>query len=365
MILIAIGWLWFQYPWFVLMLTQTGFSTSLGQPQLGLFTVEQRDVGAPLAEPVKAPCRTSEKLMSVLEEITGWKAEFEESAASYRSRSQAGAENQPAQGTFSIVDMSADWPANQRTGHRGKCDQLVSLVGDLIGELQTAKLELSRVRSVMAVLPSDSAVALDDEVLVDSFVPKFDRVETGNVRFDAQNACCPSNTDCDDEFEVHQDLGESGGTLVSPPFAGWSLGGATGIVENTYLDWLVDGQERIAITVGKIESTYSDGDLRTVLEVEPLTSEFRVSTRGEIEVFYHLDVAGARIDRVKPSQQWTRLGVGEAIIASTNEDLDLAVVLSELQSQPRAQFDADTIAQAVSRANGSSQRSLVLKREQA
>ena len=346
------------------MLTQTGISASLGQPQLGLFTVPQNDSVAPLAEQVKAPCQTSEKLMSVLEEITGWKAEFQESGASYRNRSQAGSENQPAQGTFSIVDMSADWPAKQPTGHRGKCDQLVSLISDLVGDLQTAKQELSRVRSAMAAMPVESDAVLGDEMLIDSFVPKFGRVETGNVGFNSQDTDCQSKTDCDDEFGVRQDLGELGGKLVPPPFAGWSLGGATGIVENTYLDWLVDGQERIAISVGKIESSYGDGDLQTVLKVEPLTSEYRVSTRGEIEAFYHLDIAATRIERVKSDQQWTRLGVGDAIIASTNSDLDLDTVLSELGSSSTTQFDAEAIAQTIIKANGTCDRTLVLKREQ-
>ena len=82
--------------------------------------------------------------------------------------------------------MSADWPANKFTAHRGKCDQLVSLVSDLVGELQSAKLEVSRLRSVLAVMPGGSAEGLGDEDLVDSFIPKFNRVETGNVGFDSK-----------------------------------------------------------------------------------------------------------------------------------------------------------------------------------
>ena len=172
---------------FVIMPTQTGFSASLGQPQLSLFSVPQIDnVAIPQAQQVKAPCRTTEKLMAVLEEITGWKTEFEESGASYRRRSQDEAVDLPAEGTFSIVDMSADWPANKFTAHRGKCDQLVRLVSDLVGELQSAKLEVSRLRSVLAVMPGGSAEGLGDEDLVDSFIPKFNRVETGNVGFDSK-----------------------------------------------------------------------------------------------------------------------------------------------------------------------------------
>lgn len=184
--------------------THTNCSATIGQPQLSLFSVPKMDVSAPLAQQVKAPCRTSEKLMSLFEEITGWKAEFRESGASYRRRSQDVAQDLPAQGEFAIVDMSADWPANQFTAHRGKCDQLMNLVSDLVGELQSAKLELSCVRSAMAVMSNESAEVLDDELLVDSFVPKFSRVETGNVGFESQDTFGQSEKDCEDEFTVVQ-----------------------------------------------------------------------------------------------------------------------------------------------------------------
>ena len=353
------------------MQSQTGFSQPLAAPQLSLFSPPEKalisDGSIKRIEQVKAPCRTSEKLMTVLEEITGWKSEFQETSASYRNRAQSDIENVPAQGTFSIVDMSADWPANQFTAHRGKCDQLVGLVGDLVGELQSAKLELSRVRSAMAALPGESLSTPDEEeILVDSFVPKFGRIETGNVSFDSEPSSGSSysgsrTADCDDEFEVLQELGGANGKLVPPPFAGWTLGGATGIVEDMYLDWLVDGQERIAISVGKIESAYGDGDQQSVLKVEPLTSEFRVAARGDLKAFYHWDAAASQIGLVGPSTNWTRLGVGDAIIACTYADLNLDDVLAELGTDP-SKLDADAIAQAVTSQAGSSEQILVLQR---
>ncbi len=309
--------------------------------------------------------------MTVLEEITGWKSEFIETPSSYRSRALEGMEHQPAQGTFSIVDMSADWPANQFTAHRGKCDQVVGLISDLVGELQSAKLELSRVRSAVAALPGETASEQDDEILVDSFVPKFGRIETGNVGFGSSSVdgrkhigksslSDPWSVE-DDEFEVLQGMGEE---LVPPPFAGWSLGGTTGIVEDTYLDWLVDDQERIAISVGKIESAFGDGDRRTVLKIEPLTSEFRAAAQGEISAFYHWDVAAMQIRLVEPSARWTRLGVGDAIIASTNSNLDLGSMLTELESQPANRLTAESIAEAINQTTGNCERNLVLRREQ-
>jgi len=329
---------------------------------------ENQEGQTPVVGQVKAPCHTSEQLMTVLEEITGWKSEFTETPLSYRNRAQDGMEDQPAQGSFSIVDMSADWPANQFTSHRGKCDQLVGLISDLVGELQSAKLELSRIRSAVAALPGETVTEQDDEVLVDSFVPKFGRIEIGSVGFGSEvgdysgKASFESGSRLqNDEFEVLQELGEE---LVSPPFAGWSLGGTTGIVEDTYLDWLVDGQERIAISVGKIESAFGDGDRLTVLKVEPLTSEYRVAARGDLTAFYHWDAAATQIRLAEPSTQWTRLGVGDAIIASTNSNLDLDIIMAELESQPPTELTADTIAQAINQATGSSERTLVLKRGQ-
>jgi len=168
----------------------------------------------------------------------------------------------------------------------------------------------------------------------------------------------------DDEFEVLQDLGDASGKLVPPPFAGWSLGGTTGVVEDTYLDWLVDDQERIAISVGRIESAYGEGDQQAVLKVEPLTSEFRVASRGDLKAFYHWDAAASQLQVVEPSIGWTRLGVGDAIIASTNGGLDLSDVVAELESQSSQsdRLTAELIADVVAKQSGNLERTLVLQR---
>lgn len=346
------------------MQTQTGFSDPHAVSQLSLFICPTSGSEPSIEQPVeqvKAPCRTSEKLMEVLEEITGWKSEFAESSASYRNRTQAGMENEPAQGTFSIVDMSADWPANQFTAHRGKCDQLVGLFSDLVAELQSAKLELSKVRSAIAALPSEASAVQDEEVLIDSFVPKFGRIKTANVPFGSDvNTGMGSVADCDDEFEVLQELGDGQGKLVPPPFDGWCLGGTTGIVEDTYLDWLIDSHERIAISAGKIESAFGDGDLQAVLKVEPLTSEFRVAAQGEISAFYHWDAAVSQIKKLEPSPTWTRIGAGDAIIASTDFNLNLESALASLESLVHP--TADTIAETISSQIGCANRTLVLQR---
>jgi len=148
-------------------------------PRLAVFTFPHTSPVEALE--VQAPCSTSGQLLELFEEITGWESKFEESNSSFKHRSQPGMAAEPAQGTFSIIDMSADWPANKLTSHRGKCDQIVGLISDLVSDLQAAKLELSKTRSALAAY-SVEPVADPEEVLVDSFVPKYDRIELSHFR---------------------------------------------------------------------------------------------------------------------------------------------------------------------------------------
>ena len=53
------------------------------------------------------------------------------------------------QGTFSIVDMSAQWPARKPTAHRAKCDQFVEHLDGLVSELQETKLKLAETQSLL------------------------------------------------------------------------------------------------------------------------------------------------------------------------------------------------------------------------
>ena len=330
--------------------------------QLTVFSLPGLQNAADLS--VKAPCPTTARMLELFEEITGWRAEFEESKASYRNRSQVGMENEPAEGTFSIVDMSANWPANKLTCHRGKCDQLVELVGELVADLQATKLELRRTRSAMAGFTPDPFVD-DDEILVDSFVPKFGRVETDHVTYQDQDAFVEfensATTEADDEFEVCQEL-SSGGTMVAPPFDGWALGGSTGIVGDVYLDWMVDQNERIAISVGKIESAFGNGDSESIIKVDPLTSEFRITSRGDLQSCYLWDSAAESVIPMKESDHWTHVKVGDAIIATTDLSVDLAELSRQFQQQANVNLTAERIAELASQCVENDNRVMVLKR---
>ncbi len=271
-----------------------------------------------------APCAKTGKFLTLFEEITGWKAEFIESKQSLRRREISSSKTEPIEGRFEITDMSLDWPAKKATCHRGKCNELVSLVEQLVGELQTTKMNLKRAQSALAAF--DPAAEVNDDNLMDSFVPKFlsetNRSEAGN-----RSEIKLSNRSEDDGFEVEQFVGESAVSLVAPPFDGWSFGGATGIVGNYYLDWAVDEEERISLIAGEIESE-SDSGREAKLTIDPLTQEYRLARSGvqaprgeDFRVFYLWNEKTESLHPIELVENWSRLGESEAIIATTNEAL--------------------------------------------
>jgi hypothetical protein len=164
-----------------------------------------------------APCATTGKFLAIFEEITGWKAEFIESKQSLRRREISHSKSEPVEGRFEITDMSLNWPAKKPTCHRAKCDELVSLVEQLVGQLQTTQINLKRAQS--ALIAFDPAAKSNGPNLMEPFVPKFpsesNRSESvgGSV-----NGC--SNLATDDDFEVEQFSGDSAVSLVTPPFVG-------------------------------------------------------------------------------------------------------------------------------------------------
>ena len=219
------------------------------------------------------PSPVSLKFFELFEELTGWRAEFQESRDSMLRRQMTGMENEPPQGTISIVDMSASWPANKPTCHRQKCDELIAELDVILTELNSTRAELKRARSALAGF-APTEVAQSEEV-VDSFVPRDvnsrdrwddDKLDPAEVEIELE---------VDTDFDVCQDIGES--TLVKPPFEGWSLGGATGIAGSIYVDWRVNSKEQISITVGRIESDLGVGDSESIVQVDPLSNEYFLS----------------------------------------------------------------------------------------
>jgi hypothetical protein len=345
-------------------------------PQLFLFNqtfnADQPTPGLP-PEPVSAPCAESQRLMELFEEVTGWVIGFTESNSSQQRRKLAGMENEPAEGSFSIVDMSAAWPPEKPTCHRAKCDSFVSILDSVFGQLQATRVELNRMRSVVAAVAPQN-IEDDDVVLIDSFIPKVGNSRRTDNDFELHEL--PVQAAAADEFETEYDVfdgvSEASGELVNPPFEGWSTGGAIGIHENIYLDWQVDSQEQISVSVGKIESSFGDGDAAVTISVDPLTCEYRVSGSAELKAFFVWDSKSMSLSPLAPQAQWRRLLPGQSIVATTSPKLaqlesigardedriDHPEYLKSKDSLARA--DADQLAACITRQLDPSERVLVL-----
>jgi hypothetical protein len=179
---------------------------------------------------------------------------------------------------------------------------------------------LGKTQSALVAL--DPTVDIDEELLVDSFVPKFGLVTKSEIEISDSDAQGVTD-EYDDDFEVHQDVWDFSAAPVCPPFDGWSLGGATGIVGNYYLDWMVNGEECISICVGEIDTEAGD-DRESVILVDPLTNEFRVVPSGRLwdqlqdwQAFHLWDSSTRSLSPINPSNSWQRLKSHQAIVATT------------------------------------------------
>lgn len=345
-------------------------------PQLYQFsqtlrTDDQANDSGSLPLPSRAPCEETGRLIDLFEEITGWVIQFDESKSSRHRRKLVGMENESAEGTFTIIDMSTQWPAKKPTGHRSKCDDLVAIIDSLVGQLQATRNELNKMQSVVAAV-SPETVEDEDIVLIDSFVPT-----KGQRRTDAEFEVCDAPVASgDDEFETKFDEPKSQptpGAVVNPPFEGWTLGGATGINENVYLDWRVDTQEQIELSVGRIESRYGDGDAAAFIQVDPLTCEYRLFGSMEINGFFVWDSKSMSLTPLKIGGTHRRLLAGQALVATTSSkliDMDFKGSRDEDRiDHPENQTSKDSLANAdstqlaacVARHIGPDDRVLVLK----
>ena len=269
-------------------------------------------------EPAVAPCPLTERLIVLFEEITGWQSEFVETKASLARRRQSTSKSETAQGAFSIVDMSESWPALKPTGHRGKCDQFVALFNELIGKLHRAQCELKKTQSALVAL--DTTAEMDEEFLVDSFVPKFGLDDSETPTPETGSIATDRNGDFDEDFEVQQSVSDTSSELVCPPFEGWSLGGSTGIVDDRFLDWMVDGDEHITIMAGEIDRVDDDDRVSKIL-VDPLTHEYHVSpiekeSTPNCQAFYLWDSRFHSLSKIDSDGGWHRLKSHQAIVAT-------------------------------------------------
>ena len=347
-----------------------------GYPQLFLFsqTPGQDHGPCPESDFGPAPCPETGRFMGLFEEVTGWVVKFDESNTSQQRRNLVGMENELAEGTFSIVDMSNKWAAGKPTCHRANCDNIISIVDSLVGQLQSARNELNKLRSVVAAVAPDN-IDDDDIVLIDSFVPTSGDLRRTDSDFEVHTS--PVTTEFGDDFETSFDTSEevanSSGTLVSPPFEGWTLGGATGINGDIYLDWRVDSDEQISISVGKIESDLGIGDEETTISVDPLTFEFQVRGSKELKAFYAWDSKSMSLLPLKANERCRRLLPGQAIVASTSYQLADAEIVgtreedqiqhsgNQTSANSLSHADPDQLAGCFARQLDESDRVLVLK----
>jgi hypothetical protein len=169
----------------------------------------------------------------------------------------------------------------------------------------------------------DPEAEINDENLIDSFVPKFLKESKRNQPL-CDSASDLSDPPGDDDFEVEQFVSDSAVSLVAPPFAGWSFGGATGIVGNYYLDWTVDELERISLVAGEIDSGLEAGREAT-LTIDPLTQEYRLGSSDvqtpmddDLTFFYLYNERTESLSPIQSGDDWCSLGANEVIVATTN-----------------------------------------------
>lgn len=278
------------------------------------------------------PCELSQNFLESFRKATGWVAEFQESRDSVLLRKMPGMENEPASGSVEIVDMCDQWPTGKPTVHRGNCDELIKTASLLMAELQQTRSELTRARSALAAL-APNQIEDEDEILVDSFIPKFDFPESRMISVDDSDfivvdpeelaECFGGEHDdfvLSHEVEFSEPTRESSpnSKLVKPPFAGWSIGGKPGIADQTYVDWRVNSAEQICLSLGKIESSFGTGDAEATLKADPLTSEFVLEGSVCLNGYYYFDSASGKLSEVEFSTDWIRLNTNDSLVVCTS-----------------------------------------------
>ena len=258
---------------------------------------ETRERSTPPDNPLPA------EMLQLFEEITGWVIGFEESKSSHASRQLSSSSS--AEGTLSIVDMSAAWPARKPTAHRAKCDQLVAHLDALVSDLQATRANLAKTQSLLEA-HTPGAVEDDEAELFDCFVPRYVEEEL--------------DQDWDDDFELNHELINDDSTrAVDPPFEGWRMGGAPGTVDGRYVDWKLSDDEQIEMFVGYSES-HQLVQRGAKLTVDPLTHEFVLSGDEDFN-FYRYNQSTGKLSIVERSTGFQRLTSNDLILTSTSKVL--------------------------------------------
>ncbi len=353
--------------------------TQMYVPQLALFTNGLPETAASPIEPCpKESLPIPFAMLELFEQMTGWVVEFAETSASFRRRQLPTLTPQRATGTFSIVDMSAEWPASRPTSHRAKCDRFIQFLDSLVNELQVIQSQLSKAQSTIAAF-SPPAIEDEDAILVDSFIPRYDT---------------DYRDDCDD-FVVDQvckftELGAVCDAFGNPsrrdaaapanfPLSGWLIGGAPGFFDGNYVDWRLNEGGKIELILGQLEandrsegvesfdpSSYrgTDGhcdsdrsEQETILLIDPRTNEFRFSgtmLRG----FWLLDGQQNKLVPLEQLPEHRHLNSSQAIVVTS-----ASLFLAEEDSSEFGNFQGpEQLAIAVRKLVGPDDPVLVLQR---
>jgi hypothetical protein len=304
----------------------------------------------------QSPCELTAAFMRQFEKISGWEIQFSRCSANSKNHTDAGQPNLTdgnlVEGNFEIIDMSSTWPARKPTLHRGDCDQLVAIFGELFAKQQSTDKELREARATLASLtnPSD-----DEEELVDSFLPLGPLKNPTLGSADEDWVLSEDDGETDSSFVVQQAV-DSDWLTEDGTWEDWSVAGATGIAGDRYLDWSQTA-EKITVFVGRLESSFGSGDAESRLEICPGSQQFRVTDVSGFSSFFAWDRRGSQLEKVKPGT-WQRLPPGGAVVVSTTPSVQLPEKVSGVDC---SEVSAEQLAVAIENQMDEQERLLVIK----
>lgn len=323
------------------------------------------------------------EMLALFEEMTGWVVEFQESRTSYHQRRviQGARSNSRcrkiledekkccsansssgalpiADGKFSIIDMSPQWPVGRPTSHRAKCDQFLELLNQFLNEVKNDREQLQQAKSLLAGTHQGETFVQPNDMLTDTF-PSRHPYQTASEKEEDFVVSYSSHSRTLDELQtISADSLNGSATLstrrtevqftLSKKFAKklrdietyphpnasrwqrsgfgamskWQLGGRRGMLGNIFIDWCIADDGRIELIQGKtglradhcIESA-SDSAWESKLVLNPRSEKFWLSG-DEKGRFWILDLNSKTMTPIP--EKLCQLKLGQAIIASAS-----------------------------------------------
>ncbi len=340
------------------------------------------------------------EILRLFELVTGWVVEIvhpgdrsiiePNSSGKITARDNLVRQNRPLC-ALRIVDMSPLWPAGRPTGSRTKCDRLIVLLNELFAELIDHREALKYAKSIIAGCEHRLASFDSDEELADSFIP----------RYPYQTA-----TERDEEFLVVEETEANSGhsraiklnpfdsvlspaanvatknqtetvAQIDPPTAPkntlfgsmvrWQLGGRRGYHQGRYVDWQIEDDGRITISLGQTDEVWGyDFDWpqnqqqarswETRLIINPASQKYWLAG-DQVATFYTLDHYSGKMSPVIPGQH--RINIEQSFIATPSDQIvfgekPMRLTGSVLHPSP------DFVAQLLKDALGDSMPTVVL-----